>query len=90
MRKFVFHDFNSRNGIYITDIYDSKEDAIRRLDYAWSHLTGREQKIYKNADEASFRVSEIEISQEELEAIQSGESEKTLDDYSICDVKNML
>lgn len=89
MKKYVLTDYNQKQGDFYTTVFNSESEAVEEMKYLWEHQTHSEQQRYKTS-EARFDVIEIELTEEEFEAVENGEIEKTFDDFSIRTVADML
>ena len=90
MKKYVYEEYADRYGTGDEKIFDKKEDAVSYAKEEWDKLTYSEKKTYKKDTCESFKVYEIELSQEQLDEYNDGELEIALSELWIADIFDAL
>lgn len=67
MKKYVFEEYRDKAGVGSEKIFDTKKEAVMFAESEWKFLTENDKASYLNDANGTFRVYEVEISQEQAE-----------------------
>ena len=90
LKQYVFEEYRDSWGIGREMILDTEEQAIKYAKQEWEKLSEDDKNSYKNDVCGTFRVYEIEISEDQLEEYNVGTYQFSLHELWTKDIVDML
>lgn len=89
-KRYVFEEYRDKWGAGSEKVFENKEAAVEFAKEEWESLTKKDKDSYQQDPAGMFRVYEIEITPQELEAYEEGELDGVLDEYETSGIWDAL
>lgn len=90
MKKYVFEEYRDKAGTGTVELFNTEDEAVNYAHNAWNNLFESDKQTYRIDACGTFRVYEIEISEEQLSKYEDGCLEVSIDDLWTRDVYDAL
>lgn len=89
-KRYVFEEYRDKWGAGSEKVFENKNAAVEFAKEEWESLTKKDKDSYQQDPAGMFRVYEIEITPQELEAYEEGELDGVLDEYKTSGIWDAL
>lgn len=89
-KRYVFEEYRDKWGAGSEKVFENKKAAAEFAKEEWESLTKKDKDSYRLDPAGMFRIYEIEIAPQELEAYEEGEQDGVLSEYETSGIWDAL